>query len=297
MIQINNPIFNKTSFSGQTPEKTKTPVAIQKQLLKDEFVSKEDKQEKKKKKAWLEGILTATIIIGGLAAITAWILLSNQKATQEAKTTFTAQGSSKFKDKDPKDIEKIKKEKEKIIDMPKNGKGTIIDSPKQKLQDAKNQLKNLEDALEQAKKAQNDATTALNKAEKNWTAKVYRESTGTSTKPKQKTEKVKFAAKDYQTAKNAVDSAKLSGTTGDKKLGEIIWQKITPSDFVGPSPTYTLLGSRTDDTYKNVYNSFVTLNNAHADVAKSDSRVADLNRQIDDLKAYVTALKAEAFKN
>lgn len=295
MIQINNPIFNKTSFSGQTPEKTKTPAAIQKQLVKDEFVSKEDKQEKKKKKAWLEGILTATIIIGGLAAITAWILLSNQKATQEAKTTFTAQGSSKFKDKDPKDIEKIKKEKEKIIDMPKNGKGTIIDSPKQKLQDAKNQLKNLEDALEQAKKAQNDATTALNNAKNNWTAKVYRQ--GTKIHTNKKTEKVKFAAKDYQTALKAVDSAKLSGTTEDKKLGEIIWKKITPTNFIGPPPTYTLFGSRKDDTYTNVYNSFVNLNNAHADVAKSDSRVADLNRQIDDLKAYVTALKAEAFKN
>lgn len=293
MIQINNPIFNKTSFSGQTPEKTKTPVAIQKQLLKDEFVSKEDKQEKKKKKAWLEGILTATIIIGGLAAITAWILLSNQKATQEAKTTFTAQGSSKFKDKDPKDIEKIKKEKEKIIDMPKNGKGTIIDSPKQKLQDAKNQLKNLEDALEQAKKAQNDATTALKKAEKNWTAKVYRESTRSTTKKKiEKVEKVTFDAKDYQTAKNAVDSAKLSGTPENKELGEIIWKKITPSSF-----KYNLFEKSKDTTYKNVYNSFVTLNNAHADVANSDSRVADLNRQIDDLKAYVTALKAEAFKN
>ena len=49
MIQINKPIFNKTSFSGQTPEKTKTPASIQKQIIKDEFVSKEDKQEKKKK--------------------------------------------------------------------------------------------------------------------------------------------------------------------------------------------------------------------------------------------------------
>lgn len=290
MIQINKPIFNKTSFSGQTPEKTKTPAAIQKQLVKDEFVSKEDKQEKKKKKAWLEGVLTATIIIGGLAAITAWILLSNQKATQEAKTTFTAQGSSKFKDKDPKDIEKIKKEKEKIIDMPKNGKGTIIDSPKQKLQDAKNQLKNLEDALEQAKKAQNDANTALNKAEKNWTAKVYRQ--GTKIHTNKKTEKVTFDAKDYQTAKNAVDSAKLSGTTKAKELGEIIWPKITPASF-----KYKLWESSKEDTYTNVYNSFVNLNNAHADVANSNSRVADLNRQIDDLKAYVTALKAEAFKN
>lgn len=295
MIQINKPIFNKTSFSGQTPEKTKTPASIQKQIIKDEFVSKEDKQEKKKKKAWLEGILTATIIIGGLAAITAWILLSNQKATQEAKTTFTAQGSSKFKDKDPKDIEKIKKEKEKIIDMPKNGKGTIIDSPKQKLQDAKNQLKNLEDALEQAKKAQNDATTALKNAENNWTAEVYRESTWKATK--KKTEKVTFAAKDYQTAKKAVDSAKLSGTTKDKELGEIIWQKITPAYFTGTHPKYKLFSLSEDDTYTNVYNSFVNLNNAHAVVANSDSRVADLNRQIDDLKAYVTALKAEAFKN
>lgn len=150
MIQINKPIFNKTSFSGQTPEKTKTPASIQKQIIKDEFVSKEDKQEKKKKKAWLEGVLTATIIIGGLAALAAWIVTSHNKATQNTTKTFSQQGNSKFKEGN---IEEIKKNKRKILDIPKPKaqRHKKLTEPREKLAEMENNLETLTKALDKVR--------------------------------------------------------------------------------------------------------------------------------------------------
>lgn len=156
MIQFNPKINSKiTNFSGNTPAKTTSPAQLQKELKADEFVSAENKKEKKKKKAFLEGILTPILIIGGAAAIIAWIASSQNKSTKTRTIPTQKTTSSKLEEGK---IEDIKKAKQEVLDniTPPKKENFAVTSTK-KLDNIRKNIANYESELKKAKEAAEQA--------------------------------------------------------------------------------------------------------------------------------------------